>query len=168
MKISVIGFSGSGKTTLAAAISKKLNIPHLHIDRIWFEAGGHVAQTEEEKDRVRDVIKEHVLNFIEHPSWVTDGNYKRVQPYIIEKADKVIFLDISLSKRIWNHVKRVVLRSNRHPELTILQDLSHIKHMVKRTFADRDAINELCALAEQKLTIIRSEKESNELLKELG
>lgn len=40
MRITVIGLPGSGKSTLANAISKKLSIPHIHLDRFWFEAGG--------------------------------------------------------------------------------------------------------------------------------
>lgn len=67
MRISIIGFGGSGKTMLAQRISKEHNIPHVQIDRIWFEAGGHTAYTEEEKEKVREIIKEHVLKFISKP-----------------------------------------------------------------------------------------------------
>ena len=41
MRISIIGHAASGKSTLAQKISEKLQIPHLHIDRLWFESGAH-------------------------------------------------------------------------------------------------------------------------------
>ncbi len=57
MRVTIIGYSGGGKTTLAKKIAKKFNIPHQQIDRIWFEAGGHTAKSETEKERVRKIIE---------------------------------------------------------------------------------------------------------------
>lgn len=40
MRITIIGLPGSGKSTLAQAIAEKLSIPHIQMDRFWFESGG--------------------------------------------------------------------------------------------------------------------------------
>ena len=66
-RISIIGGSGSGKSTLANILSKKLDIPAVHLDAInyknnWVE----IDKT------VRDKIIEEKAN---EDKWIIDGNY---------------------------------------------------------------------------------------------
>ena len=66
-RISIIGGSGSGKSTLANILSKKLDIPAVHLDAInykdnWVE----IDKTE------RDKIIEEKAN---EDKWIIDGNY---------------------------------------------------------------------------------------------
>ena len=108
MKISIIGQPGRGKSTLASKISKKFNIPHLQLDRFWFESGGNKLKLGdiEGTEKSRAYMKEKVISFInEHDFWVSDGTYPRVQSIIVEHADYVIFLDIPLHRRLFNHMK---------------------------------------------------------------
>src|SRR3989344_6178545 len=107
MRISIIGHAGSGKSTLAQRISKKFNIPHLHLDRLWFEAGGPKASSDPgERKRVAELIRDRVEDFIKQDDWVSDGLYGHVQPLIANRADTIIFLDISLARRLCNHLYR--------------------------------------------------------------
>ena len=80
MRISIIGNTSSGKSSLAQRISKKLDIPYLHIDRLWFEGGGHNLRPYETEalEKVRAYIKKNVEDFIKQESWVSDGWYSRV------------------------------------------------------------------------------------------
>ena len=135
MRITIIGNCASGKSTLARRISESLAIPHLQLDRLWFKAGGHRLKRGDvkERDRVRSEIKSRVEKFIEQEAWVSDGFYSRVQPSIAERADQVVFLDISLNRRVFNHLKRV-LSGNRHPELSLWEDLRFTGEIVTRTF----------------------------------
>lgn len=94
MKISVIGLPGSGKTLFAQRVSSKLNIPHIHLDRFWFEAGGMKINAKIpsiELENLRANIKQRVVEATEAESWISDGIYAQVQPYIANLADKVIF-----------------------------------------------------------------------------
>ncbi len=125
MRITIIGNCGSGKSTLARKISKKFNILHIHLDRFWFEAGGHKLKkgASEEKERIRTYIRKKVEEFIKKDSWVSDGWYSRVQPLIAERAEQVVFLNIPLWRRLANHLHRVFF-GKRHPELSVGRILS--------------------------------------------
>lgn len=75
-RISIIGGSGSGKSTLANILSKKLDIPAVHLDAInykdnWVE----IDKTE------RDKIIEEKAN---EDKWIIDGNYNI--PHIIRQT----------------------------------------------------------------------------------
>ena len=88
MKIAVIGYSGSGKSTLAAVLGKQLSIPVLHLDAINFEAGW--------VERNREEAKALVADFLQHESWIIDGNYGEL--YFNERltdADRIILFQFS-------------------------------------------------------------------------
>lgn len=88
MKIAVIGYSGSGKSTLAATLGKQLSIPVLHLDAINFEAGW--------VERNREEAKALIADFLQHESWIIDGNYGEL--YFNERltdADRIILFQFS-------------------------------------------------------------------------
>lgn len=96
MRITVIGLPGSGKSTLARAISKKLGIPHIHLDRFWFEAGGRKGpETTPNLAEVRAHVDARAREAIAAPAWVSDGFYNRLQSEIAERADTIMYLAIS-------------------------------------------------------------------------
>lgn len=76
-------------------------------------------------------------------------------------------MDIPLYRRIFNHIHRIATRTNRHSETTILEDFFHIKTMLRRSFADKKAMVEMCAHAGAKLTVVKTYKEADFLLDEL-
>lgn len=137
MRISIIGHSGSGKTVLARRISERLGIPHLHIDRLWFEANGHKVKEFqiEERERVKKYVREKVEPLVRQEAWVSDGWYAYIQPLIGERADQILFLDISLGRRLRNHFTRIFSRKERHPEITFFDDLKFTYQVIKRTYA---------------------------------
>ena len=54
-KIIVIGNAGSGKTTFSKALSKKLNLPLIHLDKIfWYGIWHHISR--ENFDKFNDLI----------------------------------------------------------------------------------------------------------------
>lgn len=161
MRISIVGLSGSGKSTLARKISEKFNIPHLHIDRFWFEAGGHkTAGNSEERERVRAIIREKVEEVVKQDAWVSDGWYGHVQPMITARADEVVFLDIPLYKRLANHLRRTFLEE-RHTELTRWDDIKFVYQIVRRTFVHGPRLKEFAMENTSKIKIIRSFKEAD-------
>jgi len=168
MRITIIGHAGSGKSTFARRISKKLNIPHLHIDEFWFEAGGNKLKQNdiEGLEKVRKHIEEKIIDFIKQDSWVSDGWYSRVQPIITEKADHLFFLDIPLHRRIFNHLKRM-RGINKNKELSKWDDYKFIYIMIRRTFKANSKIKQFIHNHNNKVRIFRNYKEVEEYLNTL-
>lgn len=168
MRITIIGNCGSGKSTLARKISEKFKIPHIHLDRFWFEANGHILRKDdsEGKEKVRARIRANVEAFIKQDSWVSDGWYSRVQPMIAERADYVVFLDIPLWRRLINHVRRVFF-SDRHPELSRWDDFKFISEIVRRTFTHGVQIRKFIQENPKKVVHLYSHGEADEFLEKL-
>ncbi len=169
MKITIIGHAGCGKSFLADKISKKLNIPHIHIDNIWFEAGGHLLKIHdtEAKMVMTRTVERKLLELISDESWVSDGLYKTLQIEIAKRADIIIYLDIPLVMRIINHLKRTLFRADRHPELTFLDDLKFTKILIKRTWGLQPKMDILIDQFKNRVIILQSRKEVKKYLQSL-
>lgn len=166
MRISIIGYSGSGKTTLAKAISKKLSMPHLHLDRLWISLDGHIVDPHDasQKEKVSENIKEKVIEFIAQESWVTDGWYYRSQVEIAKRATVIIYLDIPLWRRLINHVGRTFTPSHRHPEFSTADNFKFIYELVKRTWTHKQKMNAMIDQYKDKVIILKSRKEISKYL----
>lgn len=168
MRVTIIGNCGSGKSTLARKISEKFNIPHIHVDRFWFEANGHTLPKDniEGREKVRAFIREKVEEFIKQDSWVSDGWYSRVQPMIADRADYVVFLDIPLWRRLVNHIRRIFL-SERHPELSRWEDFKFLYEIVRRTFTHGAQMKKFVRENPLKVKHIRSHSEADAFIAKL-
>ncbi len=141
MRIDIIGPSGSGKSTMAARLAKGLNMPHIQIDKFWFEAGGKQGSHDTKNiDEVRAHIRKSLSNALGPESWVSDGTYIREQDGIAPLADVIIFLDIPLHVRLWNHTRRIFFESRCHQHLSIWDEVKFYKEIVKRTYTTRPKI----------------------------
>ncbi len=169
MRITIIGNCASGKSTFAKRISEKFNIPHIHLDRFWFEANGHTLHKNDIEgiEKVRTYIRKKVEEFIRKDSWVSDGWYSRVQPMIAERADYVLFLDIPLWRRLINHVRRIFF-NERHPELSRWDDFKFISEIVSRTFTYGSQMRKFIQENPEKVLHFRSYKEADEFLEKLS
>lgn len=131
MRITILGLPGSGKSTLARNISEKLRIPYIHIDRFWLEGGGgHNSRTTPDPEKAHANVREKVLEAIQAESWVSDGVYRLVQPEIANRADAVVFLDIPLWERLFNHAARTIHRNHRQGEMTFSDDMSFFMEII--------------------------------------
>lgn len=108
-RIAVIGTTGAGKSTLAEKLSKRLDIPYVELDALYWEAGWREADPYAFWDRVE--------NAIEGEAWVIAGNYRSVQHMIWEKADAVIWLDYPMRILFWRLLKRTLRRAVTQEEL---------------------------------------------------
>jgi adenylate kinase family enzyme len=116
-----VGCSGSGKTTLGRALARSLNCPHVELDAIFHQPGWTELRVDEFKARVRDAASE--------PCWVIDGNYSVVQEIVWDRADTVIWFDLSygtvMSRVARRTLRRAILRTelwngNREPWSNLL------------------------------------------------
>lgn len=168
MRIDVVGLPASGKSTFADAISKKLSIPHIHLDRFWFKSGGKQGRHNTPNlDEVRTKVKESVVKAISADSWVSDGMYLHIQDVIVARADIIIFLNISLLSRLWNHAQRSFFQSKRHPELTIWHELTFFREIIRRQITRKPKLLQFISEHKDKVIILKSRKEMNVYLRQL-
>jgi len=96
----IIGCGGSGKSTLARQLGEKLNLPVVHLDKLFWHPGW-VESTKEE-------IDEKILQAIAEPRWIMDGNYNRTISQRMKRCDAVIYLDFSTAACLLGVAKRVL------------------------------------------------------------
>jgi len=87
-RIAVVGTTGSGKTTLARALAHRLGRPHIELDALHWEPDWQEAPLE--------IFRERVVDALDHPQWVVDGNYSKVRDLVWARADTVVWLDYPL------------------------------------------------------------------------
>ena len=169
MRITIIGVTGSGKSTLAREISKKFDIPCMHIDDFWIKSRGHKLKPndKEGKEKVRKYILEKVLDFIEQDSWVSDGFYSKIQPFIADKADQIIFLKIPLYRRFFNQVKRI-FKPRRFTEISRWEDIKFLYQTIKRTFTTGSKIKKFIKENPDKVKVLKNYREINKYLRDLN
>ncbi len=99
-RIMIIGCGGAGKSTLARAMGEKLNIPVVHLDKLWWRPGWeHVSQEEFDALLGEAVQKE---------KWILDGNYNRTMPLRLPYCDTIIYLDFSRLACLLGVAKRIL------------------------------------------------------------
>ena len=90
-RVLIVGTTSAGKTTLARALVTKLDAEHIELDALYWQQNWTPAT-----DFVSRV--EHALQV---ERWVVDGNYNsQVQPFVLSRADTVIWLDYSLGTKL--------------------------------------------------------------------
>lgn len=161
MRITIVGACGSGKTVLSKKIVEKFHIPYLDLDRLWFEAGGSLIDSSNpvEKDRVNQIRLCKVRSFITQDSWVSDGDYSGSQAETAQIADTIVFLDIPLTVRLWNHLYRTFMRKDRHPEVSFWADLLFVRKIITKTRKLRPKIDALLAEHKDKVIILKNRKQ---------
>ena len=87
-RIIIIGCGGSGKSTLARQLGEKLNLPVVHLDQIWWAPGNW-------KHLEREEFDQRLMQELEKPRWIMDGNFNRTIEARLEQCDTVIFLDMN-------------------------------------------------------------------------
>jgi adenylate kinase family enzyme len=104
-RICIIGSPGSGKSTLAKKLGQLLKIEVIHLDQLFWKPGWKAVSNEE----LAELQEQH----LQKDSWIIDGSYSSVWEPRIEKADTIIFLDISRWICLYRVLRRNVLYRNR-------------------------------------------------------
>ncbi len=99
-RIVIIGCGGAGKSTLARQLGEKLDIPVVHLDKLFWHPGWVEASQEEFDARLALEL--------EKPKWIMDGNFNRTMPRRVAKCDTIIYLDFSRFACLWGVVKRIL------------------------------------------------------------
>ena len=85
-RIVILGNAGSGKSTLARSLGRRLKVPVVHLDRLFWEPGWVEPDAAQFRERVRDAVATD--------AWICEGNYaRRTFALRLPRADLVIWLD---------------------------------------------------------------------------
>lgn len=84
-KVLIVGCGGAGKSTLAVEMSKRFNLPAVHLDKLWW-LSGWVTRSEQEFDALLacELVKS---------DWIIEGNFYRTFETRLQYADFCVFLD---------------------------------------------------------------------------
>lgn len=99
-RIVILGNAGSGKSTLARSLGKRLCLPVVHLDTLFWEPGWVEPDAGQFRARVSKAIAAD--------AWICEGNYaRRTFDLRLPPADLIIWLDTP------RHIcfTRVILRS---------------------------------------------------------
>lgn len=102
MKILIVGSVASGKSTFARELSKKLNIDLFEIDSIVHDDVNKIKRDEKSQKEIIDRINK------ENMSWIIEGTLRKNLDYVLDYADKIIFLDIDFRIRKKRILKRFI------------------------------------------------------------
>ncbi len=99
-RILIIGCPGSGKTTLSLKLAEKLQLPLIHLDRLfWRDDWKQVSHEEFDDLLMKELAK---------PCWIIDGNFSRTIPTRLKWCDTVIYLDFPRLVCLWSVFKRCI------------------------------------------------------------
>jgi adenylate kinase family enzyme len=108
-RVNVVGTSATGKTTFAAALAAALDVPHIELDALHWEAGWREAPDDVMQDRVRAAVA--------GDAWVVDGNYSAVRDLVWARAEAVVWLDYSLLTILRRYARRTLRRIRTREEI---------------------------------------------------
>lgn len=104
-RIAIVGIPGSGKSTLGLHISKSLNLPLIHLDRVVFNEDGS-------KKDLGQYLNDH-KEIIGQDSWVIEGCSIKTFKERAERADLIIIIECSRYKAFYRLLKRAISFQNK-------------------------------------------------------
>lgn len=99
-RILLLGNAGAGKSTLALKLSKRLGLPCIHLDKIFWKPGWVESEHKEFERKLIKILKTKL--------WVMDGHYGQSQELRQKYADTIIFLDINRWICLWRVLGRIL------------------------------------------------------------
>ena len=139
-KILIMGGSCAGKSTTAERLSKKFDIPVLHLDLY----DPYVAPEGAEREKRKAKIKKVIIDTIKTDSWVIDGTYEWYSfQERMNAADTLVLLYSPVYKRIWCYIRTCALRIKRHGRAGFSAKnfrMEHVWYMLKRKDASYSLI----------------------------
>ena len=99
-RIIIIGCGGAGKSTLARKLGEVLDLPVVHLDKLFWKPNW-VEKSNEEFDALlaQELAKDR---------WIMDGNFNRTMPERIKRCDTIIYLDFSRIACLMGVLKRII------------------------------------------------------------
>jgi adenylate kinase family enzyme len=133
-RILIAGCSGAGKSTLAAELAARLGLPYRELDALH-----HGPNWVPRPEFVADVTA-----FAATDAWISEWQYRAVRALLLDRAELLIWLDLSRWRVFSQLVPRTVRRRLRRVQLwngnvepplwTVLTDRDHLLRWAWRTY----------------------------------
>lgn len=125
MKILIVGTVGTGKTTLAKKLAEEYNIRHYEIDSIVHDdnESGRKRSVQEQEKIIKKIDEEN--------SWIIEGTLRKNLYYLLDIADKIIYLDIPKRKRNVRILTRYIKQKLRIEKSNYIPSIKMLKQMYK-------------------------------------
>ncbi len=164
-KILIIGNAGAGKSTFARQLSATLNLPLVHLDKLFW-TGNWEHTTRVEFDNL--LQKE-----LEKPQWIIDGNFNRTIPHRLKYCDTVFYLDFPTTTCLWGITQRVIKHYGKSrsdmggncPEYFDANKYSLYKHVLQFNKEHRRTYYDLLSSANVNVIIFKNRRQLREYLK---
>ena len=101
-RINVVGTSCSGKTTLARDLARRLALPLVEFDALFWGPDWTAVPTE--------LFRERLTTSLAAERWVADGGYAAVRDITWGRADTVVWLDYPMRIVLARWARRTVVR----------------------------------------------------------
>jgi len=100
-RVVIGGETSAGKTTFSRALARRLDVPVIELDALFWGPNWTKPAPEEFRARVAERIAAD--------AWVVDGNYSVARDLVWSRADTFVWLDPPFRVLLW----RLFLRTNR-------------------------------------------------------
>ncbi|MDQ0374170.1 toxin [Cellulomonas humilata] len=110
-RVRVVGTTGSGKTTFAGRLAARLDVPHLELDEVFWDAGWTKRDPEEARALIRAFVESA------DRGWVTDGNWTAGTQGLLTDAEAFVWLDYPRRTVMARVVRRTLRRGVLRTEL---------------------------------------------------
>ncbi len=98
-KILVVGVSASGKSVFSRELGQRIGIPVTYMDALMWKPGWNHIGNEATVNLLDEISK--------HSEWIIEGYVqKKALPFILERADTIIYLDYPRIVTAWRYIKR--------------------------------------------------------------
>jgi adenylate kinase family enzyme len=97
-RVAIIGPGGAGKSRLARELGKRLDLPVIHLDALFWRSGWVEADRAEWEALNRRLVQGE--------SWILDGNYGGTMEIRLAAADTIVLLDPPPLLCIWRVLRR--------------------------------------------------------------
>ena len=92
MKVLIIGIVASGKSTLANRLGKENDIDVYEIDSIVHDDVNSIKRSCKEQTNI-------IMNINKKDNWIIEGTLRKNLYFLLDMADKIIYIDIPLRIR---------------------------------------------------------------------
>ena len=131
-RVVVIGTSGSGKTTLARRLAQRLNVPHIELDALHWQANWTSTPQDQLVEKVRVALDAADASA---GGWTVCGQYGKVRELAWARADTIAWLDYPMTVVFTRVLRRTLMRCWRAEELW-----NGNRESLRLQFFDRDSL----------------------------
>jgi adenylate kinase family enzyme len=111
-RILIVGSAGAGKSTLARTLGVLLNLPVIHLDAMYWNAGWIETPKSEWPAKVAAILG--------NESWIIDGNYSSTLEARLAAADAAIFLDFQRLRCLVRALRRwIAFQGTTRPDMPL-------------------------------------------------